>query len=146
MQDRYKTIKSYIPFGVPERRHGLMGLLVYQAMRSLCDVTRDRWLFTFNILQQLEISSARSWAAPVRATFTVRPVYHIQNHTCRVTILQPDRSAAVLDQPSSLRPHRTPCLLPAAAVSPSSNLPPTCLPLILATAKRPRLGYIGLTG
>ena len=27
-----------------------MGLLVYQAMRSLCDVTRDRWLFTFNPL------------------------------------------------------------------------------------------------
>ncbi len=46
-----------------------MGLLEYQAMRSL------------------------------------RPVHHIQNHTCPVTLLQPARRAAVLDQPSSLRPH-----------------------------------------
>ncbi len=60
--------------------------------------------------QQLEIQSARSWAAPVRATGTVqkrqalRPVHHIQSHTCRVTLLQPARRAAVLGQPSSLRP------------------------------------------
>ncbi len=35
----------------------------------------------------------------------VRPVYHVQNHTCWVTLLQPARQAAVLGQPSSLRPH-----------------------------------------
>ncbi len=53
----------------------------------------------------LEIPSARSWAALVRAIRTVRPVHHVQNHTCRVTLFQPARRAAVLDQPSSLRPH-----------------------------------------
>jgi hypothetical protein len=46
-----------------------------------------------------------------KATGTVRkrqavwPVHHIQNHTCRVTFLQPARRAAVLGQPSSIRPH-----------------------------------------
>jgi hypothetical protein len=59
----------------------------------------------------MEIPSARSWAAPVRATGTVRKrqavrlVYHVQNHTCGGTLLQTARRAAVLDQPSSLRPH-----------------------------------------
>jgi hypothetical protein len=33
----------------------------------------------------------------------VRPVYHIQNHTCQVTLLQPARHDTVLGQPSSLR-------------------------------------------
>jgi hypothetical protein len=42
-----------------------MGLLEYQAMPSLRDVTHDGWLCTFSIQQQLEIPSARSWAAPV---------------------------------------------------------------------------------
>jgi hypothetical protein len=32
-------------------------------------------------------------------------VHHIQNHTCRVTLLQQAKQAAVLCQPSSLRPH-----------------------------------------
>ncbi len=47
----------------------------------------------------------------VRATGTVRkrqpvrPVHHVQNHTWRVTPLQPARLAAVLGQPSSLWPH-----------------------------------------
>jgi hypothetical protein len=56
-------------------------------------------------------SEARNRAAPVRATGTVRkrqavrPAHHVQNHTWRVTLLQPDRRAAVLGQPSSLRPH-----------------------------------------
>jgi hypothetical protein len=49
-----------------------MGLLEYQAMPSLRDVAHDGWLFTFTIKQQLEIPSARSWAAPVRATGTVQ--------------------------------------------------------------------------
>jgi hypothetical protein len=48
---------------------------------------------------------------PVRATGTVRkrqpvrPVHHVQNHSWRVTPLQPARLASVLGQPSSLRPH-----------------------------------------
>jgi hypothetical protein len=41
--------------------------------------------------------------APVRATDTVRkrqavrPYHHVQNHTCRVTLLQPARQVDVLD-------------------------------------------------
>jgi hypothetical protein len=83
----------------------------YQAMPSLHDVAHGGWLCTFIIKQHLDIPSARSWVAPVRATGTVqkrqavRPVRHVQNHTCRITILQPARLAAVLGQPSSLRPH-----------------------------------------
>jgi hypothetical protein len=51
-------------------------------------------------------TAARSWAAPVRATGTVRkrqavrPVHHMKNHTCQVTLLQPARQYAVLGQPS----------------------------------------------
>ncbi len=33
------------------------------------------------------------------------PSYHVQKHTCRVTLLQPARRADVLGQPSSLRLH-----------------------------------------
>jgi hypothetical protein len=68
-------------------------------------------IYTFTIEQQLEIPSASSWAAHVRATGAVRKrqrvryVHHVQNHTCRVTLLQQARRAAVLDQPSSLRSH-----------------------------------------
>jgi hypothetical protein len=47
-----------------------MGLLEYQAIPSLCAVAQDGLLCTFTINQQLEIPSARSWAAPVRATGT----------------------------------------------------------------------------
>jgi hypothetical protein len=49
---------------------------------------------TFILYQLQEIPSARSWAVPFRATGTVRkrqavrPVHHIQNHTCRVALLQ----------------------------------------------------------
>jgi hypothetical protein len=52
-----------------------MGLLVeYKDMPSLRDVAHGGWLCTFTLLykKQLEIPSARSWAAPVRATGTVR--------------------------------------------------------------------------
>ncbi len=48
-----------------------MGLLEYQAMPSLRDVAHDRWMCTLAIKQQLEIPSARSLAATVRATDTV---------------------------------------------------------------------------
>jgi hypothetical protein len=34
-----------------------------------------------------------------------RPVHYVKNHTCRVTLLQPARRAAVIGQPSSLWPH-----------------------------------------
>jgi hypothetical protein len=89
-----------------------MGLLEYQAIPSFREVDH-RWLCAFIIEQQLEIPSALSWAAPVRATGTVRkeqalrlrPVRHVQNHTCRVTLLQTARRVAVLSHPSSLRPH-----------------------------------------
>jgi hypothetical protein len=67
-----------------------MGLLEYQAMPSLRDVAHDGWLCTFTKEQQLEMPSARSWAAPVGTTGTVRkrqavrPVHRVQNHTGRV--------------------------------------------------------------
>ncbi len=51
---------------------GLGLILEDQVMPSLCDVAHDGWLCTFTIKQQLEIPSARSWAAPVRANGTVR--------------------------------------------------------------------------
>jgi hypothetical protein len=100
----------YILVGILFQREG-MGLLEYQDLPPLRDVAHDGWLCIFTIQQQLEIPSARSWAAPVRATGTagVRPVHHVQNHTCLVTLLQQARRAAVLGQPSSLRPH---CLVP----------------------------------
>ncbi len=41
----------------------------------------------------------------VRKRQAVWPVHHVQNYTCWVTLLQPARRAAVLDQPSSLWPH-----------------------------------------
>ncbi len=88
-----------------------MGLLEYQAMPSSRHVAHDGWLCAFTILQQLEIPSSCSWTALVRATGTVRkrqaerPVHHVQNHTCRPTLLHRARRAAVLGQPSSLLPH-----------------------------------------
>ncbi len=36
---------------------------------------------------------------------TVRPVYHMQNHTCQFILLQPAGWAVVVGQVSSLRPH-----------------------------------------
>ncbi len=65
-------------------------------------------MFTFIILK-LEIPSARSWTALVRATGMVqkRQPVHVQNHTCRVNLLRPPRRTVVLGQPSSLRPHWT---------------------------------------
>jgi hypothetical protein len=41
----------------------------------------------------------------VRKRQAVRPGHHVQSHTCRVTLLQPARRAAVLGQPSSYGPH-----------------------------------------
>ncbi len=66
-----------------------MALLEYQSMPSLRDVAHDGWLLSvcvhlLHILHRLEIPSARSCAAPMRATGTVRksqairPVHHVQ--------------------------------------------------------------------
>jgi hypothetical protein len=80
-----------------------MGLLEHQTVSSLRDLAHDGLLSY--IYQQLEFPSAFSWAASIRAIGTerkstaVRPVHHVQTHTCRVTLLQPARRAAVLDQP-----------------------------------------------
>jgi hypothetical protein len=88
------------------QREGMV-LLEYQAIPCLRDVAHD----IYYIYQQLEIPSPRSWAATVRASGTVRkrqaewPVHLVQNHTCRVTLLQPARRAAMLGHHSSLRPH-----------------------------------------
>ncbi len=71
----------------------------------------DGGVHVCTIQHQLKILSAKSWAAPISATGTVRKrqaawtVHHVQNHTCRVTLLQPAKRAAMLGQPSSLRPH-----------------------------------------
>ncbi len=92
----------------------ILGLLEYQAMPSFRNKAHDRWLYTVTIWQQLDIPSASSWAAPVRATVAVRKrqlvrsAHGVQNHTCRVTLLQPARRAAVLGQPSSFRPRWSP--------------------------------------
>ncbi len=61
------------PTPSPNQREG-MGLPEYQASCLLCVtyVAHDWWLCTFAKWQQLEIPSARSWAAPVKAAGTVR--------------------------------------------------------------------------
>jgi hypothetical protein len=90
-----------------------MGLVEYQSIASLRDVAHDGRLCTFTTQQELEIPSSGSGATPVRATGTVRKrqavrlVHHVQNHTSRDTLSTSHaaRRAAVLDQPSSLRPH-----------------------------------------
>ncbi len=93
-----------------ERRHG--SILEYQVMPSLRDVAHDGLLCTFTYISAAG-NSIRSQLgiAPIRSTGTVlkrqavRPVHHVQNYTCRVTLPQPARRAAVLDRPSILRPH-----------------------------------------
>ncbi len=55
-----------------------VGLLKYQAIPSLRDVAHDGWLCTFILYKQLEIPSARSWTALVRATGTVQKRKAIQ--------------------------------------------------------------------
>ncbi len=68
-------------------------------------------VYIYHLKKQLEIPSASSWTGLDRASGTLRKsqavwsVHHIQNHTFRVTLLQPARRAAVLGQHSSLRPY-----------------------------------------
>ncbi len=59
----------------------------YQAMSSLRNVAHDEWLCTFAKQKQLEAPSARSWAAPVKATGTVRKrqAVHGPSITCKIT-------------------------------------------------------------
>jgi hypothetical protein len=70
-----------------------------------------------SISSQLGSSSTST----VRKRQTLRPIHHVQNHTCRVTFFQ----TSVLGQHSSLRPH---WLQPTSqqphhtATSPHSNL------------------------
>jgi hypothetical protein len=66
----------------------------------------DAWLCTlqYNSSCRLHHHAAGHWAAPVKATGTVRkrqavrPVHHVQ--MLGLSLLQPARQAAVLDQPS----------------------------------------------
>ncbi len=63
--------------------------------------------YIHTIKQQLEIPSAYSWAAPVRATGTVwkrkrqavRTIPRVQNQSCWVTLLQLASRAAELGRP-----------------------------------------------
>ncbi len=57
---------------------------VYQRTRQWLGMVTQ--LMTDGCEQQLEIQSARSWVASVQ----YRKGRHQQNHTCRVTLLQPD--------------------------------------------------------
>jgi hypothetical protein len=68
------------------------GLLEYQAMPSLLDVAHDGLFCTFTISQQLSNPSARSWAAPVRATGTVRKRQAIQPRPSRTKSHLPGHS------------------------------------------------------
>jgi hypothetical protein len=78
-----------------------MGLLEYQAMPSLPDVAHDGWLcsnvyiyynssWEFHQLAAGQLLSGQ----PVRFG-KERPVHHVQNHTCQVTLLQPARRATL---------------------------------------------------
>ncbi len=93
-----------------DQREG-MGLLEYQAMPSLRDVAHDSGCvhLLYNSSIKIHQLAARQLLSgqPVRygKGGRSRPVHHVQNHTCRVTLLQPARRAAVLGQPSSLWPH-----------------------------------------
>ncbi len=68
----------------PERKHGSTRVPGHVSLRDV--VAPDGWLCTFTTQQEMEIPSARSWAATVRATGTVRerqavrPAHHIQNY------------------------------------------------------------------
>jgi hypothetical protein len=57
-------------------------------MPSLCDVAHDGC--TFTLKQQLETPSARSWAAPVRETGTIRKrqaVWSVYDHVQKSHLL-----------------------------------------------------------
>jgi hypothetical protein len=77
------------------------------AMPSLHDRAHDRWLHRVHIFTRDEtgLVCQGNRYGKEKAGGTARPVHDVQNHTCRVTLLRPARRAAVLGQPSRLRPH-----------------------------------------
>ncbi len=90
-----------------DQREG-MGLLDYRAMPSLRDVAHYGWLCIaagYSISTPLGSFCQGNRYGTGPEQVAVRPVHHVQNHTCLVTLLQPARLAAVLSQPSSLRLH-----------------------------------------
>jgi hypothetical protein len=76
-----------------------MGLLEYQAMPSLRGVAHDGALCT---ISNRAAPDWGKWCGP--SGQVVWTVHHVQNQPCWVTLLQPARRAAMLGQPSSLRP------------------------------------------
>jgi hypothetical protein len=106
----YKTTLSGT--GTETQREG-MGLLEYQILPSLRDVAHDKWLLTLlycitaagNSISSQLCSSSQGMRYGSEKRQAVRTVHYVQNNTCRVTLLQPSRRAAVLGQPSSLQPH-----------------------------------------
>jgi hypothetical protein len=98
----------------PERMHGSTRVPGHAFIEWRCSIlmTDCCVLYIYYITAaRYSITVARSFAAPVRATGTVRKrqaVRTVQNHICRLTLLQPARPAkraAGLGQPSSLRPY-----------------------------------------
>jgi hypothetical protein len=111
----FKGRLAYIEtYDILKPREG-MGLLEYQAMPSMRDVAHDGWLCTFLYNSSSKFHQLSAWqplsGQPVRYEKTGGTVCpSCTNHTCRGTLLQPARRAAVLYQPSSLRPHsKRPC-------------------------------------
>ncbi len=88
----------------------------------------DGWVHLLYNTTGNSISSQLLSGQPVCDGQEVRPVYHLQNHTCRFTLPQPDRRAAVLGQPSSLRPHLTWDLLLFTFSEPTIPLPTWSMP------------------
>jgi hypothetical protein len=72
-----------------------MGLLEYQAMPSLRDAAHDGGLCTFSNRPEQVVWYIRAGGQGPSITYKITP--------CCVTLLQPTRRAAVLDQPSILR-------------------------------------------
>jgi hypothetical protein len=77
-----------------------MGLLEYKAMPSLRDVAHDGVLCTFSNIQPQTGASG-----VIRQGRRHGPSITYKITPCWVTLLQPARRAAVLGQPSSLRPY-----------------------------------------
>ncbi len=93
-----------------DHREGI-GQLEHQAMPSVrVEVTHDGWLCTF-MYYITAAGNSVSWQLGSSCQCNRygkkkrQAVHHVQNPTCRITLLLLARRAAVLDQPSSLRPH-----------------------------------------
>jgi hypothetical protein len=93
-----KKVLGY--YGVPAGHAflALMYLMMYD-----CEHLLHKSSMKFHQLAAGQLLSGQ----PVRYGNGRRPwtVHHVQNHTCWVTLLKPARRAALLDQPSNLRPH-----------------------------------------